>query len=1041
MNINNDLTFFTNEPDRTLLDRFKNLIGDDTKAFDVLVGYFNISGFHLLSDVLENVDNIRILVGMGIDQNTFKSLNQIQFDYKKTELVQEEIEKAVINEIQNSEDKFEVEDGIKKFINWLKEGKIHIKAYPENLHAKVYILSFDSSRDAGRVITGSSNFTLSGLKGNLEFNVELKNYADYKFALDKFNQLWEEAVDIREKVIDTVVKKTWVSEDITPYMLYLKFLYEYFKEEIDDDKKDTYFRLPSNFIELQYQKDAVIDAEKKLNRYNGVIISDVVGLGKTFITALLMKKLNGRFLVIVPPRLIDNWKSVLFDFGIPAEIVSSGILSYKTLDYQKLLDREFDYVIIDEAHQFRNEDTQKYDALKNLCIDRKLILITATPYNNKPLDILSLLKLFQNPRYSDFLTVRNLEEYFKKLDKKLTKSRKEDNYKEVARKVADDIRENVLKYILIRRTRKDVQEFYEDDLKKNKLTFPKVEDPEPIFYELDDQLEELFDYTVEVITQKLTYARYKPLLYEKDSIDPFIEESQKNLAGFMKAILIKRLESSFEAFKSTLNNILKGYEFFISLIEEDKYVYFSKKHFNKIREYIEKGDYESVQSLIEIGRAEKIHISKFKKSLKKDLNSDRELLRDLKERWDKVKNDPKLEELKDTLKNLKGKIILFTESEKTLDYLYQNLSNFRAFKFTGSSSRADVEKVRMNFDANVKKSEQLNDYDILITTDVLSEGVNLHRSNIVINYDIPWNPVRLIQRIGRINRVGTKFEKIYIYNFFPTHQAENEIELKKIAEMKMHTIIQMLGSDAKFLTEDEEVDSHRLFEMLNSNELFEGDEGINIELRYLQDLRRIRDNNPELFNKIKKIPQKARVGRKSKNEKDKFVVFIKKADMKKMYYIDNTEIPQEISFEKAVNIFSADEKEKSLKIPKEFYHYLNMSKHEFEREKQLNTTPKGIEKDLLMLIAKLKNSRPTAWTMEELSFFNDIGEIIKNGMFSKYRMRMIKEKIEPEIKKKRFKEAFQILKELVPQSYIQYLRHKKEEKHYATEIILSEIFV
>ena len=474
-----DRTFFTNEEGQSLLDRFKDLIDSDTKAFDVLVGYFNISGFHLISDVLENVENIRILVGMGVDRKTAEAVNQLNLEFDKPKLIKEKTEEKIIDELNNSQDSYDVEKGIKRFINWLKEGKIQIKAYPEPLHAKVYILSFDSKRDAGRVITGSSNFTQAGLKGNLEFNVELKNYSDYQFALEKFNQLWEKAVDINEKVIETVSNKTWISENITPYMLYLKFLYEYFKEELDDDKKHDFFRLPYNFIELQYQKDAVVDAEKKLKRYGGVIIADVVGLGKTFISALLMKKLGGRNLVIAPPKLVDNWKSVLFDFGVPAEVVSSGILNYESSDYKRLLDMDFDCIYVDEAHQFRNEDTQRYDALKNLCIGKKVVLITATPYNNKPLDILSLLKLFQNPRNSDFINpkVKNLEEYFKKLDKKIRDAREKPNYKEVVREVADDIRENVLKYIIIRRTRKEIQEFYREDLEKNHLSFPKVNPP------------------------------------------------------------------------------------------------------------------------------------------------------------------------------------------------------------------------------------------------------------------------------------------------------------------------------------------------------------------------------------------------------------------------------------------------------------------------------------------------------------------------------------------------------------------------------------
>jgi len=757
-----------------------------------------------------------------------------------------------------------------------------------------------------------------------------------------------------------------------------------------------------------------------------------------------MKKLNGRNLVIAPPKLLDNWRSVLFDFGVPAEIVSSGILNYNSIDYQRLLDMDFDYIFIDEAHQFRNEDTQRYDALENLCIGKKVVLITATPYNNRPLDILALLKLFQNPRDSDFINpkVKNLEEYFKKLDKKIQKARDKENYKEIVKEVADDIRENILKHILIRRTRGEIQRYYKKDLEKNKLKFPKVENPIPLFYELDENLENLFNETVETITKKLKYSRYTPLLYQKGSIDLFTKEAQQNLAGFMKAMLIKRLESSFYAFKSTLNNIINGYKIFLDLYENQKYVYFSKKYFNKIKEYIEKEDFEAVEKLIEEGKAEKISVSKFKKSLKEDLEFDLFLLENLQKQWEEINYDPKLDELKRELKRLKGKIVLFTEAEKTADYLFDNLKNeFRVLKFTGSSSRNEIQKVQNNFDANVREENQEDEFDILITTDVLSEGVNLHRSNKVINYDIPWNPVRLIQRIGRVNRVGTKFDKIFIYNFFPTHQAESEIELKRIAEMKIHAIIEMLGSDAKFLTDEEEVDSHRLFEMLNSNELFEGEEETGEELGYLQKLREIRDKKPKLFNEIKKVPKKARVGRKKSEEKEGFISFIKKGDVRKVFYVDETQVPEEIPFEKAVKIFEAKKEEKPIPAIHEFYKLLNLTKEEFEKVRELKTTPRGIEKDVLMLLARLKISRPTKISNENKQFLGDVIETIRNGVFSTYRLRTIRDEIQPLIKKQKYEESIQTLKELVPEKYIQYLKHKREEIFYPSEIILSEIFI
>jgi len=1035
--LHSDRTFFTNEDGQTLLDRFKDLIAEDTKAFDVLVGYFNISGFHLLADALQNVDKIRILVGMGVDKKTFKAVKQYRFEFEKSKIVGDLAEKTIFKNVQEADDRLEVEEGIEIFLDWLKSGKIEIKAYPEPLHAKVYILSFDSKRDRGRVITGSSNFTLSGLKGNLEFNVELKNYADYEFALTKFNELWEKAVDINEKVLDTISNKTWISKKITPYELYLKFLYEYFKEEIDNDKEFTDIFLPENFKPYKYQMDAVIDAEKKLNRYNGVIIADVVGLGKTYTTALLLKKLGGNVLIISPPKLKFNWEEAINRFGIPAKVISSGILDKNNEQYKRLLNYKFDYIVVDEAHQFRNDNTEKYDALKDLVIGKKVILITATPYNNKPLDIFNLIKLFQIPRNSDF-SVKNLEEFFKAKDKELKEAREKGNFKEIAKKVADEIREKVLKYILIRRTRRDIEEFYKEDLEKNSLTFPKIEPPRAIYYQMDKELEKIFDETAKIITQELKYTRYKALHYKKNKVDKFIELSQKNLAGFMKAILIKRLESSFEAFRKTLKNILESYEKFMDLYTNKGYIYISKSHFKKILEYLENNDYEEIENLLESGKAEKIQASELRKEFEIDLYRDIRALTYLLYLWESIKKDPKLEELLKLLTDLKNKkVILFTEAEDTASYLYEKLKNrnFKVFKFTGNSKKEDLEIVRKNFDANIEKDEQKDDYDILITTDVLSEGINLHRSNVVINYDIPWNPVRLIQRIGRVNRVGTKFDKIFIYNFFPSGKVENELELKKIAELKIETIIKLLGEDARFLTDGDDIETYKLFEVINSDKIFENEE-VNQELKYLQLIRNIRDNNPELFKRVVNIPKKSRVSRNRQDNQPKFITFIKKSDIKKIFLVNDKEEIREISFEEAVKIFEAKENEKGENIPKEFYNYLNKAKEHLENIKNNPFSPRGIEKEVILLLAKLKSHMDK----EETYFIERVIKLMKNGIFTKYRLKKLKKVLEKYIEKNQFKDALEGLKENIPKKYIQYIENLEEKENKPTEIILSEIF-
>ncbi|MCH8127699.1 1-acyl-sn-glycerol-3-phosphate acyltransferase [candidate division KSB1 bacterium] len=332
-----DLTFITNEEQKNLKSRFQALI-KDTKLFDCLVGYFYTSGFHAIYKSLENTEKIRILIGISTSKQTYELLSEanndkqqaLQFSHAETK---QEYEELVEQEMENSEDKREVEEGVVKFIEWIKNNKLEVKAYPsKNIHAKLYIMTFaKDDRDVGRVITGSSNFTYSGLVENLEFNVELKNHSDYKFAKDKFEDLWKNAVDVSEKYIQTIQEKTWLNPDITPYQLYLKFLYEYFKDELSqtDEMFSKYF--PQEFKKLKYQEEAVYDAKRKLEEYGGVFISDVVGLGKTYISAMLAGQIDGRTLVIAPPILLDktnpgSWLNVFSDFRVQADFESIGKL-------------------------------------------------------------------------------------------------------------------------------------------------------------------------------------------------------------------------------------------------------------------------------------------------------------------------------------------------------------------------------------------------------------------------------------------------------------------------------------------------------------------------------------------------------------------------------------------------------------------------------------------------------------------------------------------------------------------------------------------
>jgi superfamily II DNA/RNA helicase len=824
---------------------------------------------------------------------------------------------------------------------------------------------------------------------NLEFNVELKNRADYEFAKSKFEELWEKAIDVSETYVKTIYNETWLKEDITPYELYLKFLYEYFKDELNKTSDTFMDFLPENFKELNYQKQAVLNAKRILEEYGGVFISDVVGLGKTYICAMLVSQLDGRTMVIAPPSLLSknnpgSWQNVFSDFNIHADFVSTGKLDEALEIIRK---REYKNIVIDEAHRFRNETTISYEKLSEICRGKRVILVSATPYNNSPKDVLAQLKLFQNARKSTIPGVPDLEEFFLSLDRRLKsfdRSSNYDEYMKVTSEIAKEIRNKVLKYVMVRRTRKDIETYFKEDLEKNNIKFPQIEDPKPLLYQLNERENKIFMKTVKLLTKKLTYARYMPLLYLKSKITPLEEQSQRNLGGFMKVLLVKRLESSFDAFRKSIGRFIKSYEEFIRAYKEEGKVFVSKKYADKIFELLEKDDDETIQKLIEEGKAQEYKASEFTKDFENHLEKDLRILKEIQSMWNEIKRDPKLDVLLDKLQNdpiLKDKkIIIFTESKETADYLVDKINKKFgeiALLFHGSSQENVKDKVIENFDARARNKR--DDYKILVSTEVLSEGVNLHRSNIVINYDIPWNPTKLIQRVGRVNRIDTQFDKIYVFNFFPTEQGEDEIELIKIARSKVEAFLNLLGGDAAILTEGEPVASHELFDKLTSKKIFFEDEIFEeSELKYLKVIEKVRDENPDLFEKIKRLPKKARSSRKfdekfqSIIQPDSLITFFRKGKLMKFYLSWNGGT-YELDFLMAAKIFECPESEERTMLPLErYYELLGKNKSAFfyatSGEEILSQSRRGKDsaKELTKILkALLKNSKQLTENQEE----------------------------------------------------------------------------
>lgn len=871
--MSSDLTFVTNEPGNNLRDRFGALLTRDTRHFDCLVGYFYISGFHKIYTALENVEKVRILVGLQTDRTAYelweRARREGELVLKSQASTKQQVSQDVLSELEKAPDTDAIETGVHKFVEWLRSGKLEIKAYPsENLHAKVYIMTFaEGDRDKGRVITGSSNLTQSGLLHNLEFNVELKTRADYEFALAKFNELWKIAVDLRKPYEDTVLTRSPFAH-FTPYELYLKFLYEYFRGELSLPAEIEDIFLPTGFRKLKYQEEAVLNARKVLDEYGGAFLADVVGLGKTYMSALLAHHLNEPCLVIAPPHLLEehnpsSWLNVFREFGV------RGFLCESLGKLESMLRRDlsrFTTVFIDESHRFRTETTQSYDMLAQICRGKRVVLVSATPLNNTPYDILSQIKLFQSGKNSTIPNVRNLETFFSGLQRKLKgldRQRDRDVYFKTVQENARETREKILKFLMIRRTRTEIEKYYGEDLRKQGFKFPEVANPEPLFYKFNKIENEVFNETIRSLTHDFKFARYKPLeYYEGDRTEQEIQ-SQVNLAKFMKILAVKRLESSFTAFLSTLGRFISSYERVIAEFHKG-HVFISKKHIGKIFELLEFDDQEGIQRLLDEDKADKLSSKNFKPGFITDLQSDLKALKAIRNDWKRVTRDPKWESFREILKKraqLKSsKLIVFTESKETADYLADKIRTEverKTLLFTGASLKTVREDVIANFDARAFRPR--DDFRILVATEVLSEGFNLHRSNAVINYDIPWNPTRLIQRVGRVNRVDTKFDTIHTYTFFPTEESNDLIKLKEAAEAKIHAFIEMLGSDARLLTEGEEIKSHDLFAKLTSKKTITGeDEEEESELEYLVEIRKVRDEKPDLFSRIKRLPKKAR---------------------------------------------------------------------------------------------------------------------------------------------------------------------------------------
>jgi superfamily II DNA or RNA helicase/HKD family nuclease len=949
--------FITNNETTDLKSRLIELIAK-SEELKFLVGFFYFSGIRELYEGLKsNPDTTtKVLVGLNVDRLNF---NLIETDSDEEFSDEEKVYKFFesIKRSLNTED-FDTKEFYEQamfFVDLIVKDKLVIRKTSKPNHSKLYLFKLEKAQAVKELfITGSSNLTKAGLTTQNEFNVEISSYG-FEDAQKYFDNLWKDAVKIteyketKEKLLEIVEKETLI-KDITPFEAFCLVLKTYLDSfegrEISDTLVDT---LKANgYTPYQYQLDAVKQALSIIEKNNGVIIADVVGLGKSIVASAIAKQLNKRGVVICPPGLVGDknrnsgWKKYLEEFRLHDwEVWSRGDLKNAQSFVSKTKDIEV--VIVDEVHWFRNQDTENYEILRNICRGKQVILLTATPFNNRPGDILSLLKLFITPKKSSITLESNLADQFRGFKgifdrlgyiKKYwnsaddTKRIKALNYykalfeeetidlnkvKDRARYLAKQIR-NVIEPVTIRRNRLDLQNNpnYKDEVKN----LSKVADPKEWFFELTKDQSDFYTQVIETYFGdpadggKFRGAIYRPFEYEKGlrhfshnevkeklrQDENRMFQQQRNLYDFMRRLLVKRFESSFGSFEQSIKNfknitqkcqefVNKTGEYILDRTLLEKIYELDldeiEKYLTEYEEKISRGEYPKNHKRYVVTSFK--NKDEFIGDIQKDINLFDEILTRLSE-LDLVRNDPKSACL---LKNLrsefdkepisnepKRKIIIFSEYVDTLNYLEPLLRaqyGDRMLAVAGDLQSSKISRINANFDASYDKPE--DDYDLLLASDKISEGFNLNRAGMIINYDIPWNPVRVIQRLGRINRISKKvFDELYIVNFFPTEKGAELVKSREIAANKMFLIHTALGEDSKIFDVDEEPTAAGMFSRVQQNpdELEEE----SFYTKALKTLATIQKDHPKLIENISNYPPRIKVAKKGND--NELLVFLTK---------------------------------------------------------------------------------------------------------------------------------------------------------------------
>ena len=686
--------FITNK-DNVLSDIINAILPKCDHAY-FLVGYFYFSGFAELCEQLKDI-KLRILVGLEVERNIINGIKEVEnfvSEKKSRGQIREEFYNSFVD-IYNNTDFFDSEEQIEKFklfLEKLDNGTLEIKKTAEPNHAKMYLFQNMESETImgtfpGTMITGSSNLSVTGLRNRLELNVILRNKTDYEAGKNVFDELWNTAISVVDgDTIDTfkdrVIKHIWFEKLYAPYKMFVRVLHEYFNIPTDENILTPADITEGTYSNLKYQTDAVQLALNSIKNHEGVIISDVVGLGKSVIASTVARNLRLRTIIVCPPHLKQQWEEYKDQFGFTASVFSSGKIEEALKHYQMIAkpDEKF-LIIVDEAHKYKNEYILDYSILHNLCMGNKVMLLTATPFNNRPEDIYSMLKLFQIPSKSTLKTVENLGTAFKELivrykelsDSQRKKKLSQAEIKAEAEAIAKSIR-SIISPLVVRRSRLDLEDIpeYREDLKRQHI-YPTIpEAPIELGYNLNE-VKDLYLRTLDLISPSeedkekhkadpafryFKASRYKPTEYivpdEKlrKELDKELNEKMGTglymLAGrqgvvsdFMRRLLVRRFESSVAAFQESLKMMIESFERIQAWIEKrDKVPVYKRGILPDVEDFYETSDDDLTEEITAM--FEKYQERGFfeidmkyiqREKFMADIQSDLQLLKDTQTEW------------------------------------------------------------------------------------------------------------------------------------------------------------------------------------------------------------------------------------------------------------------------------------------------------------------------------------------------------------------------------------------------------------------------